>query len=79
MKKFRLIENWRAAWRLHSVQVLLLIAGLPAIWVQLPPDVQAYLAGWVPAEWHPLIITVVALAGVILRLRDQSRAGEQGE
>lgn len=68
----KLVSNWKEAWRWNSMQALVAIAALPAIWSQLPPDVRLYLASFVPPQWHPLILTVIALVGAVLRLRDQS-------
>lgn len=73
MKKPRIVANWREAWRWHSTQALTFIALAPVIWPQLPPEAQAFITTLVPAEYHPAIITAVALVGIVLRLRDQSK------
>lgn len=69
----RLVRNWREAWKWHSAQILALIAVLPAIWAELPLEIKALI----PEAWLPWVLAGVALAGVIGRLRDQSKgAGE---
>ena len=74
MQKPKVVKNWREALRWHSTQAFAFIAFAPLVWMELPPEAKAYLSGIVPAEYHPLIITVVALFGALGRLRDQSGA-----
>lgn len=74
MKKPRIVANWREAYRWHSTQALTFIALAPVIWAELPPEAQAFITALVPAEYHPAIITIVAVVGIVLRLRDQSGA-----
>lgn len=66
----QLVPEWRRAWRMWSVQILAVIALIPQIWEELPPEVQLMI----PAEWHPHILTVVAVATIIARLVKQSDA-----
>lgn len=63
----RLIPEWRSAWRMFSVQVLVLIGALTAFWQELPPEIVALL----PAEIRHWVITGLALAGLVGRLIDQ--------
>ncbi len=72
MRKPKPVSNWREAWRWHSTQALAFVGLAPVIWMELPPEAKAYIAALVPAEYHPLILTAVALFGIIGRLRDQS-------
>ena len=72
MQKPRLVANWRDAWRWHSTQALAFVGLAPVIWAELPPEAQAFITTLVPAQYHPAIITTVALVGIVLRLRDQS-------
>ena len=65
----QLVENVRTAWRWFSVQVLTLLAVLPLVWEQLPPETHAL----VPEAWRPWIITVLALIGIGGRLVRQSK------
>ena len=63
----RLVQNWRSWWRWTSMHVLAVLAVLPAVWPQLPPD----LRDSIPADWHPYILSALAVAGIVGRLRDQ--------
>ncbi len=72
MKKPRMVSNWKQAYRWHSTQILTLIAAAPVVWMELPIEAQELIRSLVPQEHHPLIITVIAVVGIILRLRDQS-------
>lgn len=64
----RLIENWRRAWRMASVQ----LAGVIVAWSSLPPEAQAAAVGviGVPAERVPGILAVLLIAA---RLIDQPK------
>ena len=64
-----MIENWKEAWKWFSVQVLALLTIAPVIWSELPEDVKAMI----PPEWRPWIIAFVALAGLILRFKAQTK------
>lgn len=61
------VNNARQAWRWFSVQALAVLAALPLVWTQIPPDVQAML----PEEWRPAVLAVIALGGLAGRLIDQ--------
>lgn len=63
----KLVQNWRKAWKWHSTQLLAIIAALPLIWMQLPPDVK----DMVPDGWHPYIMAAIAIGAIVGRLRDQ--------
>lgn len=63
----KLVHNARSFWRWTSVQILAVLAVLPAVWPQLPPDLRASI----PDEWQPYILSVLAVAGIVGRLRDQ--------
>lgn len=63
----RLVENWKSAWKWHSTQVLAAIAALPFVWMELPPDAK----DMIPQEWRGWIVSVLALAGIVARLRAQ--------
>lgn len=65
----KLVNGWSRAWRWHSTQILALVAILPIVWVELPPDIKAMI----PAEWRPWIFSAFALAGIAGRLKDQSK------
>ena len=63
----RMVDDARRAWRWFSVQALAVLALVPLIWAEVPPEVQAFI----PAGWHPWILAGVAVAGILGRLVDQ--------
>lgn len=69
MTWFRLIPQWRRAWRMHSMQIMAALAALPLIWAELPPEVKALI----PEGWQVYIVAALALIGMIGRLRDQTK------
>lgn len=64
------VSNWRDAWKWHSTQLFTLLAVLPVVWAELPPEIKMLI----PAEWQPYILAGLAVSGAILRLRDQGAA-----
>lgn len=62
-----MVHDWKQAWRWLSVQLAALLAVLPIAWAELPPDLKAYI----PEEWRPFIVSGMALAVIIGRLRRQ--------
>lgn len=63
----KLIDNWRQAWRLNSIQAAALLALLSMLQAEVLPHLQAA----VPDRWWPYVSAGVALAIVLLRLRAQ--------
>lgn len=63
----RLVKDARSAWRWFSVRALMLLAAIPVVWEQLPPETHALI----PVTWRPWAITGVALIGIVGRLVDQ--------
>ena len=63
----KLIKNARRCWRYFSVQALTILAALPLVWINLPPDVKAK----VPDAWETWVFVIVALGGLAGRLIDQ--------
>lgn len=63
----RLISDWRNCWRYYSVQALVAIAALPAIWASLPYEAQMML----PEAWRPWLFSALAVSGVIGRVVSQ--------
>ena len=61
------VENARQAWKWFSVQALTVLALIPVVWAQLPPETHA-LVPEVARQW---VITGVALAGIVGRLVSQ--------
>ncbi|MFE3838718.1 hypothetical protein [Pseudogemmobacter sonorensis] len=70
----RLIPDWRRAWRYHSTQSMAVLAVLPLVWIEIPPDLKSHI----PGALMPWILSAVALAGILGRLRDQGGA-DMGE
>jgi hypothetical protein len=65
----RLVENWKQAWKMFSVQALALLAALPVVWMTLPEDVKAM----VPADWMKWIMVAIAIGGLVGRLIAQPK------
>lgn len=66
----RIVPEARKAWKWFSVQVLTVIAALPIVWEQLPPEAHDL----VPAAYQPWVISGLALVGIIGRLIKQGPA-----
>lgn len=64
----KLVENWREAWKWHSVWIIAALSAAPYVWAELPDDLKASI----PSEWLPLIAVLVGVAGIFGRVRDQS-------
>jgi hypothetical protein len=56
-------------WRLWSVQIFAVIAALPVVWAELPPDIKAMI----PDGWSPYIVTLIAIGGIVARSIPQSK------
>lgn len=65
----KLIPEWREAWRMNSMQIYAVIAAIPLIWMELPQEVKDII----PPTWQPYILAGIAVAGMIGRLRDQTK------
>lgn len=65
----KLIDNWRQAWQMFSVQALALLAALPMVWMTLPEDVKAM----VPQDWTKYIMIAIAIGGIAGRLVAQPK------
>lgn len=63
----KLVEDWRDAPKWISMRVLALLVILPPVWLALPPDLKAYI----PADWMPFIVSLVALGAALGRLKEQ--------
>lgn len=64
---FRLVDDWKEAWRWHSTQAMAIAAALPFAWQELPEDLKASI----PSEWMPYITAAILFAGLLGRVRDQ--------
>lgn len=65
----RLVENVKSAWKWYSVQALGVLAVVPMVWVELPADIKSHI----PDEWMPYVVSVIALGGLVGRLKAQSK------
>lgn len=63
----KIVPDWRRLWRWHSTWFFGVLAVILPVWQELPPDIKSM----VPAEWRPWIVSLIAVAGLILRLRQQ--------
>lgn len=63
------VENVRSAWKWYSVQALGVLTVFPIVWIELPADIKSRI----PDEWTPYVVSVVALGGLIGRLKAQSK------
>jgi hypothetical protein len=64
---WKLIENWRSAWRWFSVQALFVLAALPIVWTSLPED----LKDDIPQGWLKWVMMALAVGGLAGRFVDQ--------
>lgn len=65
----KLVKDSRDAWRWYSTQALLVLAAIPHVWIELPPELKAT----VPEDWMRWIITAVAVGGIVGRVISQER------
>lgn len=68
----KLVDDAKQAWRWFSMWALGVLAALPLVWAELPPETHALI----PDAVRPWIITAVALAGIAGRLVRQGGPGE---
>lgn len=64
----KLVKNAGQAWKWHSTQIFVILGALPVVWMQLPDDAKAMI----PEAATPYIPALLAFAGLVGRLRDQS-------
>ncbi len=65
----KLVENVKSAWKWYSVQALGVLAVVPMVWVELPADIKSHI----PDEWMPYVVSVIALGGLVGRLKAQTK------
>ena len=63
----KLVDDWKDFWKWHSTQILAILAAMPVVWAQLPPDLKAAI----PDEYLPYIASLVALSGILARVKKQ--------
>lgn len=65
----KLVEGAKNAWKWHSAQALAALTLMPIVWMELPSDIKSLI----PDGWTPYVVSVVALGGLIGRLRSQPK------
>jgi membrane protein YqaA with SNARE-associated domain len=73
----RLIDNWRQAWRMFSVQALAIIGAVQSVLLVLPPETLARPALGLAFTWSDFgtAVTIASAAfGAVGRLIDQPKA-----
>lgn len=65
----RLVDDWKKVYKWHSAQALALVAAIPVVYAELPPEVVALI----PPQCQGYLVTTVAVCGLILRLRKQGK------
>ena len=69
----KLVNNWKTAYRMLSVQVLAVLTAVPVVWAQLPEESQALI----PEEYRGYVLGFVALCGIAARLVDQGLGNDK--
>ena len=64
---FKVVPDWKDFWRWYSVWLSALVAAIPVVWVQLPPDIKAFI----PAGAEPYIMGGMFVVMVLGRIKDQ--------
>jgi hypothetical protein len=68
-----LIENWRSAWRMLSVQAMTIAGALQGAWLYLPDDMRSSVD---PKLMHGTTIALLVL-GVVGRMVKQDKVSGQ--
>jgi hypothetical protein len=68
-----LIENWRSAWRMLSVQAMTIAGALQGAWLYLPDDMRSSVD---PKLMHVITIALLVL-GVVGRMVKQDKVSGQ--
>ncbi len=68
-----LIENWRSAWRMLSVQAMTIAGALQGAWLYLPDDMRSSVD---PKLMHGITIALLVL-GVVGRMVKQDKVSGQ--
>lgn len=64
----KLIDEWKSAWRMFSVQAMALSASIQGAYIALPDTFQSYI----PHEWMHYASIGLLVIGVLGRLIDQT-------
>ncbi len=76
----RLIDNWKRAWKLHSVQLNALVAALSAVFLALPREDQLALIGFHPIDGQTAtaaLVIIVTVLQTLVRLMAQPELHEK--
>lgn len=65
----KLVENVKSAWKWYSVQALGVLTVMPMVWAELPADIKSHI----PDEWMFYVVSVIALGGLVGRLKAQKK------
>lgn len=72
----KLIDEWKQAYKLYSVQAMAVAGAILASWAGIPDDKQADLVAWLP--WIPKVVNWAAITvlvlGMVGRVLDQKPA-----
>ena len=63
----KLVDDARDWWRWYSTWAIVALGAAPVIWAEMPPEVKALI----PEDWTPYILAVVAIGGLVGRLKAQ--------
>lgn len=63
----KIVKDWRKVLRSYSAIALAVLAAIPVVWSEMPPELVAFI----PADWQRWIVAGVALAGLIGRFVKQ--------
>ena len=65
-----LVPNWKRAWRWMSVWFITIVAAMPLVWMEMPPEVR----NQIPDAWLPFISIAIFVIGLMSRLKNQGEA-----
>jgi hypothetical protein len=68
----KLIEEWKQAWKMFSVQASAIGIAIPAVYLQLPDDFKATI----PHHWIVMASAITAACGLVGRLIQQTPKDE---
>lgn len=68
----KLIDNWRKALRMFSVQAMVIAGAIQGAWVFIPPEMMASI----PSEWVRVITIALLVLGVVGRLVEQPKVSQ---
>lgn len=66
--KFKLIENWKQAWKYISVQIAAVILFLPTL-APYMPEIMAYI----PTNWYQILGGAILIARIVKQRVDEAK------